>query len=383
MVAKGVFFSQVREKEAAQGAVKKVHDEIRAFENCGFDMTHVNFEPVSSGLRRTHIGKGICASLPFTYVFSKYSYDKKYDGYDFYYFRFEAADYWFVRFLRKLRQNNPGAKIIIEFPDFPNSSWKSLVYLPLLIKDVCARRKYKKYIDRFAVIHPAYNEIYGVRTVQYRNGIDVSRIPVKKACYDNGDQIHIIGVCTMFPSHGYDRFIISMARYYEDRDARKIIFHIVGDGPGPELKKYRKLVEHYSLDEYVIFEGRLTGEALYEMYDRCDIALELFAVFRKGLDFSSSLKSREYLAVGIPIISGNDIDVIKGKEFDYLLQYENNDAPVDLIKVVEFYDRVYGKESKEKVISNIRRFAEENCSFEATLKEVVDFISVKSEGTDE
>ena len=373
---RGIYFSQVRTNEAAQGAVKKIYDEINAFENCGYHITHVNFEPVSNGLRKTHIGKGICASLPFTYVFSKYSYKPEYNGYDFYYFRFEAADYWFLDILKKLKRNNPNARIVVEYPDFPSSSWmNSFIYFPLLIKDVCARRKYKKYVDRFAVILPGCDEIYGVKTVQFKNGIDVARIPEKKACHKSGNQIDIIGVCTMFPSHGYDRFIKSMALYYEKAPDRKIYFHIVGDGPGPELPKYKRLVDSFQLSEYVIFEGKLTGEALYEMYDKCDLALELFAVFRKGHNFSSSLKSREYLAVGIPIISGNDIDVITGRQFDYLLKYENNDAPVDLRRVVDFYDRIYKSDSEEAVIKKIREFAEKNCSFETTLKAVMTYIS--------
>ena len=98
---KGIFFSQIRDDRVYQGAVLKVFDEIKAFREEGYEMRHVNIPPVSVGLRKTHIGKGICSAIPFTYIFSKYKYERSYDGYDFYYFRFEAADYWFIRFLRK------------------------------------------------------------------------------------------------------------------------------------------------------------------------------------------------------------------------------------------------------------------------------------------
>ncbi len=47
----------------------KVFDEIRAFEQAGFEMRNVNFEPLSKGLRKTHAGKGICAAIPFTCIF--------------------------------------------------------------------------------------------------------------------------------------------------------------------------------------------------------------------------------------------------------------------------------------------------------------------------
>lgn len=376
---KGIYFSQIRESELSQGAVMKVYDEIRAFERAGFEMRHVNAEPVSRGIRRTHVGKGVCAAFPFTYIFSRYVYNESLGGYDFYYFRFEAADYWLTRFLRKLRKYNPGALIIIEFPDYPNTTWlKGIAYTPLLIKDCFARYKYRKYVDRFAVLNPIYREIYGVKTVTYMNGIEVSRIPTRKRIDDTKkDRIDIIGICTMFPVHGYDRFINSLAKYYETDNARDIVFHIVGDGPGPELKKYVELVEQNNLSDRVVFEGRLTGNSLYELYDKCDLAVEVFAAFRKGLTTSSSLKSREYLSVGIPIITACNIDILEGKKFKYLLRFENSESIVDIGEVVRFCDNIYSNETREEVTANIRRFAEEHCSYDSTLKNVIAYIKEK------
>ena len=374
---KGIYFSQVRTKEVAQGAVMKIFDEIKAFERAGLEMRHVNFEPVSEGLRKTHIGKGMCAAIPFTYIFSRYTYDHDYDGYDFYYFRFEAADFWFTLFLEKLRKFNPDSKIIIEFPDYPNTFWlKGIVYLPLLLKDLFARRKYKRAVDRFVVLNPEFHEICGVRTITYMNGIDVFRIPVRiQKSEIKGDRIDIIGICTMFPVHGYDRFINSLAEYYKNGGRRNIVFHVVGDGPGPELKKYMRLVDANDLRDRVVFEGRLVGDDLYDLYNSCDLALEVFAAYRKdGLKVSSSLKSREYLSVGIPIVTGCDIDILMNKDFKYVLYFENNESLVDIDKVVDFYDRIYSEETTDSVISNIRKFAEDFCTYDHTLKNVIEYI---------
>lgn len=375
-MVKGIYFSQIKKEASYQGAVAKVFDEIKAFENAGYEMRHVNFAPAETGFRRTHIGKGICAAIPFTYVFSKYEYDRSFDGYDFYYFRFEAADRYLIKLLKQLRLYNPDSKIIIEFPDYPNTKWMKMpVYLPLLLKDLAVRGKYRRYIDRFAVLNPVYKEIYGVKTIPYMNGIDVSRIPVRKPVNkSDNDRIDIMGISTMFPVHGYDRFIRSLAHYYKEGGRREIVFHIVGDGPGPELRKYIDLVKEYNLSERVVFEGRLTGDKLYSLYDKCDLAIEVFAAFRKGLETSSSLKSREYLSVGIPIITACNIDILDGQEFKYLLQFENRDTLIDIIKVIEFYDNIYSKETVEKVVQNIRRFAEDYCSYDATLINVIEYI---------
>ncbi len=373
---KGIFFSQLKTEKKDQGAVRKVFDEIEAFQKNGFEMRHVNVRPVDSGLRSTRVGRKICALLPFLFVFSKYVYDASYEGYDFYYFRFEAADRYLVKFLRELKKHNPNSKILIEFPNFPGNSWMVMPWcFPILLKDIIARRSYSKYVDRFVVLDPAYPIIYGVPSLNYMNGIDLSRVPVRvpveKKCKG---RIDIVGVATMFPTHGYDRFIKSLNEYYRNGGGRDVLFHVVGEGPGPELKRYKGLVEKYHLDDHVVFEGTLVGHQLTECYNRCDMALDDLCGFRMGLKVSSSLKSREYLGSGLPIIAGCDIDVMMDKEFKYYLKLENDDSMIDVDKIVDFYDRIYSEESVDSVIKNIRQFAEENCSYGSTLKNVFSYL---------
>ena len=373
---KGIYFSQVKTGEVSQGAVMKVFDEIKAFERAGYEMLHINAEPVSKGFRKTHIGKGICAAIPFTYIFSKYKYDKAFTGYDFYYFRFEAADYWFVRFLRQLKKCNPKAKILIEFPDYPNTPWmRRPLYMPLLLKDIVARKKYRKYVDCFVVLNPIFQRIYGVPVVHYMNAIDLSRIPPRAPQNTDVKQVNAIGIGTMFPVHGFERFIKSMASYYIKGGERDIVFHIVGKGPGSELQHYMDVTEKLHMSEHVVFEGQLTGDALASCFNRCNLAIEQLALYRRGgLELSSSLKSREYLARGIPVISGCDIDILLGKDFKYWLRFENNDSPIDMERVLEFFDTVYDNQTEEAVIANIRQFAEKYCTYDATLSEVFRYI---------
>lgn len=373
---KGIYFSQIKEQEVAQGAVLKVYDEISAFERAGLEMRHVNYPPIASGLRKTHIGKGICAAVPFTFVFSKYKYDPSYAEYDFYYFRFEVADYWFTKLLKQLRKHNPQAKILIEFPDYPNTTWmNSPLFFPVYLKDLVARHKYKTCVDRFVVLNPVFHEIYGVPTICYMNGIDVSRIPVRKPQPENIGTIEAIGIGTMFPVHGYERFIKSMAKYYEQGGMRNIVFHIVGKGPGPELKRYMEITKETGMSGHVVFEGQLVGDGLTACYDKCNLAIEQLALYRKaGLQRSSSLKSREYLARGIPIISGCDIDILLNRDFPYWLQFPNDDSLMDMEKIIYFFDSVYAKQTEAQVVQSIRMFAEENCSYDSTLRKVINYV---------
>lgn len=372
---KGLYFAQIKADDQANGAVKKVLDQVSGLNKAGLSTELVNFYPVSSGVRKTFIGKALCSSLPFTYVFSKYVYDHKYDGYDFYYFRFEAADYPFRRFLSNLRLNNPDAKIIVEFPDFPNTFWMNTPFhIGLLLKDIAMRRWYKKYIDRFALLDDSYNKIYNVPALHYINGIDIDRIPIRKCVIRDDDSIHIVAVSTMFPVHGYDRILEGMNNYYLKCPKRKVYFHIVGDGPGPELPKYKRIVDEKKLHEYVIFEGRQFGEKLTEIVDSCDIAADVFGGYRKKLEMTSSLKTREYLARGIPIISGCDIDILKNTNFTYVLMFPNDDSPIEIEKIVEFFDSIISQRTREDVCKEMRDFAYASCSTEVAMQEVIEYI---------
>lgn len=373
---KGIYFSQIRDDKTYQGAVLKVFDEIKAFEKAGFEMRHVNATPLSAGLRSTHLGKGVCAAIPFTCVFSKFQYEKSFDEYDFYYFRFEAADFWLINFLKQLKKHNPDSKVLIEFPDYPNDIWlKKPAMFPIWLKDYCARKRYKGLVDRFVVLNPAYKEVYGVSTINYMNGIDISRIPARKPVIKTDDRIDAIGIGTMFPVHGFERFIKSMAYYYNNGGTRNIVFHIVGKGPGPELQKYINVTKETKMESHVVFEGELAGDELTECYNNCDLGVEVLALYRKGgLNLSSSLKSREYLARGVPIVSGCDIDILLGKEFRYWLRFDNDDSLINIDRIVEFYDKIYSNEPQTEVIHKIRQFAEDNCSYEATLRGVIGYL---------
>ena len=371
---KGLYFAQIKADDQANGAVKKVLDQVCAFNKAGLNTKLVNFPPVSSGFRKSFAGKGIASSLPFTYVFSKYEYSHEYDGYDFYYFRFEAADYWFTKFLKLIKKNNPTSKVVVEFPDYPNTYWmKTIFHIPLRIKDYCARGKYKNCVDRFAVLNAQYERIYGVDTLYFKNGVDIDRIEKRNPVIMPQDEIHVVGVCTMFPFHGFDRFLNGMVEYYMNNSTRNIIFHIVGDGPGKELPIYQKIVNDGNIQQHVIFEGRQSGEALFKVYDKCRLAVCSLGMFRNNFEIASSLKTREYLAKGLPLISGCPIDVFDGKAFEYLLEFPNDESVIDIGKVIDFYDRIYSKDEND-VINDIRQFAKEKCDFTATLKNVITYV---------
>lgn len=372
----GIYFIQSKVNDAKNsGPLNKIKDEISSFEASCLHAEIINFQPIENGLRKSFLGKGIFASLPFLPVFSYYEYKPEFDNKNFYYIRFEAADYPFRKFLKKLRKNNPSAKIVIEFPDFPNTIWmKSIFYAGIFLKDFYARKFYKKYIDRFAVWNDDYKEIYGVKTVSYKNGIEVDRIPIKNHLPHINGSLRLIAIGSMFRFHGFDRLLRGLKIYYESSHTKVVYIDIVGSDLGGERKKYEKYVVQNNLSEYVTFYGRKEGKELAELFDKCDIAVSSLGMYRIGFKYASSLKSREYLARGIPIVAGCPIDVIHNTDFNYCIEFPNDNSAINIDKIIEWYDSLLVSKSPEEMANEIRDFAKKNCDTSVVMNNVIEYL---------
>ncbi len=384
-ILRGYYFSQIEKNSL--GPRNKVLNQIKAFEKAGVALELIESPFGTEGrIRGNFILRQLVCRLPFTYVYSRHEYRDEYRDAEVFYIRFLAGDRYFVRFLRKLRHNSPHAKIIMEMADYP-STWYmttskllSLLYLPIIIKDVLARKSYRKYIDRIAIIKPIA-KVYGIPAIRIANGVDVANIVPRKPAFP--DKPVMIAVAAMCNFHGYDRMIEGIHQYYRAGGRRELELHLVGgtDNPGHDLKKYKQLCRQYHLEETVIFHGEKSGNELDEIYNRCNLAVASLGMYRIGYQTANSLKVREYLAKGLPVIAGCDIDLFQDNRFTFWLQLENDDRPVDLSAVFDFFDRIYHQhqENYQAINREIRTYAEKYCNMDYAFKNVIDYVTRASE----
>ena len=275
-----------------------------------------------------------------------------------------------VSFFRKLKEIKPEMKIVYEIPTYPYDgelakSWKTL---PILWKDKWNRRYLHQFIDRIATLTDD-KEIFGIPTLKIGNGINVDKIRPRKI-RETAD-IHAIAVSVCEWWHGYDRFIEGLRLYYAANPQRKVFFHIVGQGS--ESDRYKRMIQNYGLEEYVIMHGYQTGESLDNIYDQCNLGIASLGCYRKSLNETQELKSREYAAKGLPFVTSVKIsDIIQADKGDMYLQVPNNDSPVSIQNVIDFYDRIYAMDT-ENVNKRIRIYAREHFSMEDAMKEVIAF----------
>lgn len=346
------------------GVSKKIDMQLDSFAKY-HDIEEIDIPPRNKSL----ISK-ILWTLPFSSVDRDYAYYLSLiKNPDFVYIRRSIADKKYMNFLYSIKKKYPQCKIIVELYTYPydrdefcrKNTWT------VFYKEVFYRRFYKRIIDRF-VVYTKDNYIFGVPTLKTINGIDFSKYRVKQ-CLNNTDELRIISVAFLQKQHAYERVIEGMNQYYKKGGKRDIKYYIVGIGP--ELDKYKSLVVKNHLEDRVIFTGQKTGTELDELYDICDIGAAFFGTYKTKVKVNSALKTREYLAKGLPMVYSGAVDVIND-DFQYKAVVPDTNEPVPMEDIIDLFDMI--KNSRDSVASYIREYGEKTVSMDATMKVVYDYI---------
>ncbi len=287
------------------------------------------------------------------------------------YIRYDLSTPDFLRTVKALKKVCD--KIIIEIATYPyQKEYAHTQFAGIrLWMDDHYGNKLKHYVDYIISFYQVEGgKIFEIPVIQVPNGFDFSN---SKVITDPTvpEDIHIAAVSTMRQWHGYERFIEGMHQYYTAGGERNIVLHLVGTGP--EYAKYKMLVEKYTLQDRVIFHGTMHGEELGHLLEQCTIGLDSLARHRSGISVLSSLKSREYGGVGIPLINSCKIDIIED-DYPYCLYTAADESAISMEDIISFYDRVYANNNRAEVAAKIRSYIEERSDMNAVMKQVMDRI---------
>lgn len=353
------------------GIDKKVIAQLKTLKDAGINCEVVvmksNKEDIWHKLYNT-----ITCRLPYGNSDPTWKYNEKFEKVDFLYLRRPTAlNHPMLGVLKKIKKNNPKIKIIMEIPTYPydDELKANIKDYPRYIKDKYNRKKLNGIVDRIAVQNNI-EEIFNIPTLNFTNGIRVKEIEPRKPIKTEG--ITICAVASMEPWQGYERIILGLSEYYKNGGQEEINIHLVGEGR--EKGNYEKMVNELQLNDHVHFEGFLSGEQLETIYSKSDIALDSFGRYKTKNEFSTSLKSREYLAKGLPIVSGSKVDIVN-TSFPYYYEFSSDASTIDFRKIIKFHHKVYATDnSKEEVIKEIREYAFEVCDMSKSMNEIITFI---------
>lgn len=368
-----VFISQWGEdtKGINGGNIKKTLSQIKTFEDNGFQVKKVFKEPPRYTSNPTIVDRITTKSknwLPFCTNQSVVQYQEVGEA-DFYYIRFAFYDYYFYKLLKEIKTNNASSKIVVEYSDYPYlvlSGRDPIGDKLVQLRDQFENKRCRKYIDRIATFHNK-TEIDGIPCIHILNGLDVNSIK-KKTRRRKDNELHVLIVASLQPAHGIDRFIRGMIDYYRIERDVKVYLHVVGGGS--IIKEIEELAE--PLEDKVCFHGFLFGNDLDDMYDQCDIGLEILAPHRKQIEVSASLKSREYIARGFPFVSACILD-ISSLGYNEYCKIEDSEQPINIEEVISYY--MMFSEDIEGKTKQMRKFALRFLSMDYAMKEVMDFFN--------
>lgn len=372
MENKGIYMTITDLDNPASGVAKKIKMQCDAFEDNGFAMCEIFYSDSS-------LIEKLTSRLPLYYRKNCKGIIRKLKlinlkEYSFVYFRYPSSSRGFIDILKYIKQNGNGLKIIIEIATYPyEQEYKRIIDLPVLLIDKIYRKKLKEYVDLIVECGSIEREIWGIPAVEITNGINVKKYK-PKVYTECKSEFHILGVAALADYHGYDRIIKGMKLYYSNNTDYKVIFHIVGDGE--EKDNLIRMVKQMNLQEYVIFHGYQSGNELQAIYNQCDIAIGAIATHR-AFDFEriSPLKTREYCSIGIPFLTLEKDFIFNTKAFPYSISCEDCETPIDISALILFVNELRNKYTIQEIITNMRKFAEENLSWTSVLKPVCEYIN--------
>lgn len=363
---KRVLYCSMRDRyirNKSYGVVNKIDAQKKCFEHAGckvFLRSPKGGNIVLPGGRRISNGKWDQISLP-----------KKID---FMYLRFDAADWSFVRLLRKYKKENPKGKAFLEFPTYPfKEEYVQSSGFLFYLQSMCSLYRARRYLDAIVTIANPIKTMWGKPVVCIKNGVDYERINVRTPKAD-GIGIHIICVASFADWHGYDRLIEGLKNYVSLPNHEIIVLHMVGSLKNVHKLGLAELVEKHDLEQNVIFYDALAGEKLDEVYNMCDLACCSLGGHRKGIRVSSELKSHEYAAKGVPMLTSSSLDIYNVDTASYICRFPANETPIDFEKIIRFYHEIYDGKNKQDVAHEIRSCFENYCTADECFKSVVQYV---------
>lgn len=329
------------------GVIKKIEGQKKAFADAGYHIDHLKIKANTLYVNDDRVfafktKPDFWIRLPLEVLKFYRKYPRHF--YHIVYIRktFFSPLYYFI-FKRWQRLSR---YIFMEIPTFPyhkelQGKWSKIILLMDYLNNILIKTSIYRIVTT-----QDYPVIMGVDTVRINNGYDFSRLrSITRQREEN--TIRMISVANFNFWHGIDRLLYGIRNYYDHPgNELRIQLHLVGGGS--ELESLRQLVVKLSLSDNVKFHGPQSGGMLDRIYDESDVGVGVLGLYRKGLNFTSSLKNMEYCYYGLPFIIGNPDKAIT--RYSFVLEFPNNDTPVDIQKVAAWFT---GLNSSPAEIRNI------------------------------
>lgn len=220
-------------------------------------------------------------------------------------------------------------KIILEIPTYP---YEEIVPSQFIQIENSRRGQILALIDHVATpsrIHTIDNK----STIVFDNGYyaDLKKINLENNLIIN-NTIKLIMTANFAEWHGAERILYSIKSYLSKSPDIAIRLVLIGDGP--ELPRLKKITEKLKVLDNVNFEGFVHVDKLPQYYSSMSCGLCTLGEFNANRQDSSTLKSKEYLMHGLPVVYAVDDPVLDNTP--YTLKVANDSSIPDMEKICNF-----------------------------------------------
>lgn len=201
-----------------------------------------------------------------------------------------------------------------------------------------------------------------------RNGISVKNVPLTAFQPFDGSVLKLGMVAGTFsPWHGIDRLIRSLKNY---SGGVKIELHLIGN-VDQKIKKQKCSNDRLS----IIFHGPCYHEELDSILSKMNLGVGTLGLFEIGMDEACTLKTREYVARGLPFVIGyKDGDLVEmGPKKRFYFSCENKPSLLPIDEIIDFARDVTARGIKY-TSEYMRCYACKYLDWQIKIKQYVDFV---------
>ena len=209
----------------------------------------------------------------------------------------------------------------------------------------------------------------GLVCVSHELSLKYSLLPIPKKVIANGypvqeinpaplstEEVRLVFIGNYREWYGVDK-IITLAKEFPDWT-----IHLIGEIP--QDHKYPNLIYH----------GQLSHIDAKKIIANCDIGISSLALHRIPLSEASPLKSREYLALGLPIIISYDDTDLMGITLPFILNLPNTEKNVEL-NLQHIREFILYCKNNMNLRNEIKSYFDNNLSYDAKETARLSFMS--------
>lgn len=350
--------------DLTNGVTLKVNAQIIGFKELGFEVTSATYDKDDALIINEHEEVRVKSSKKrrITLFQSIIQYVKHHEV-GIVFIRYPHLDFQVMNMLKVLRPK--ASRIILEIPSFPLEYPKhSLTVKYFHLMDIIHRKQLNKYIDVILAVGKPVDEYYKVKMITIPNGYMHKHEDKPTIFPSDPHQIDMISLTSFYETHGIDRLIEGMKIYAnQGKNETNVCIHLVGDGP--KKQHLMELTKEYHLEKYVKFYPPMSHDDINQKLSFINMGCGPLALHRADYIYGSPLKTKDYFQKGLPFIYAYE-EIGITADYPYACQFSNDDSPIDINRVIKFYESYYPH--IEKAVHEMKNYGMEHFNWKNILK---------------